>query len=69
MTTCGKFGLVYCSGLAGAGVVDWREHVEWLDGNKEDSGDTNRIYLHFFFNESCRKMVSSSRSRHKNREC
>ena len=49
--------------------MDWREHVEWLDGNKEDSGDTNRIYLHFFFNESCRKMVSSSRSRHKNREC
>ena len=44
MTTCGKFGLVYCSGLAGAGVVDWREHVEWLDGIEEDSGDTN-IYI------------------------
>jgi len=37
-------GLVYCSGLAGAGVLGWREHVEWLDGIEEDSGDTN-IYI------------------------
>lgn len=24
--------------------MDWREHVEWLDGIEEDSGDTN-IYI------------------------
>ena len=24
--------------------MGWREHVEWLDGIEEDSGDTN-IYI------------------------
>ena len=41
--------------------MGWREHVEWLDGNKEYSGDTN-IFTFSLQLKSSRKMVSSSRS-------
>ena len=27
--------------------MGWREHVEWLDGIEEDSGDTNIYILTF----------------------